>query len=348
MDEAIKKGLEAAKAIHEAAEKSAGGKGGKNGKNKKNNGKKKIPEARVMIVGACIVIVVAFLYRASGCYMEEIQENENAEIVDNGITTVHFLDVGQGDSTLICGTEKNILIDAGERDQGEVVLADLKELGIKTIDCIIATHPHSDHIGGLDDVLQYAAEYDDLEVKQVIIPDIPEDDIPTTAIFTKLLDGIEANDLPVTFAEYGMTIDTGSSILTIYPPAEGENYSSLNDYSVCAHLDCGDTSFFFTGDMEFPEEEDLLEGGYLKGVNATVLKAGHHGSDTSSSEEFLSQIDPQYVVISCGAGNSYGHPNKDALTRFKEYTDEIYRTDLEGTITCTTDGRNLAWTMEGR
>ena len=100
--------------------------------------------------------------------------------------------------------------------------------------------------------------------------------------------------------------------------------------------------------MEFPEEEDLLKGGYLKGVNATVLKAGHHGSDTSSSEEFLSQIDPQYVVISCGAGNSYGHPNKDALTRFKEYTDEIYRTDLEGTITCTTDGRNLAWTMEGR
>lgn len=348
MDEAIKKGLEAAKAIHEAAEKSAGGKGGKNGKNKKNNGKKKIPEARVMIVGACIVIVVAFLYRASGCYMEEIQENENAEIVDNGITTVHFLDVGQGDSTLICGTEKNILIDAGERDQGEVVLADLKELGIKTIDCIIATHPHSDHIGGLDDVLQYAAEYDDLEVKQVIIPDIPEDDIPTTAIFTKLLDGIEANDLPVTFAEYGMTIDTGSSTLTIYPPAEGKNYSSLNDYSVCAHLDCGDTSFFFTGDMEFPEEEDLLKGGYLNGVNATVLKAGHHGSDTSSSEEFLSQIDPQYVVISCGAGNSYGHPNKDALTRFKEYTDEIYRTDLEGTITCTTDGRNLAWTMEGR
>ncbi len=297
---------------------------------------------------------MAFLYRAGGCYVDlnGIPGAEPADDVSTtdkgtGLTNVHFLDVGQGDSILIRGTEKTILIDGGERDQGDNVLADLKELGVETIDCIIATHPHSDHIGGLVDVLEYAADYNDLEIKDVIIPDIPEEYIPTTAVYADFLDGVEANSLSVTFAEFDMTINIGSGVLTIYPPPTGENYSSLNDYSVCAHLECGDTSFFFTGDMEQPEEEDLLQGGYLKGVTADVLKAGHHGSDTASSEELLAQLEPEYVVISCGEGNSYGHPHKEALARFKKYTDDIYRTDLEGTITCTTDGKNLAWSMEG-
>ncbi len=306
------------------------------------------------MAGTGIVLSVAFLYRAAGCYIDlsgipgiDPADEASRTHTGSGITNVHFLDVGQGDATLICGSDKNILIDAGERDQGEVVLAHLHELGVETIDCIIATHPHSDHIGGLVDVLEYAADYSDLEVKDVIIPDIPENDIPTTAVYADFLDGVEANDLSVTFAEFEMTIDIGSGVLTLYPPARDADYSSLNDYSVCAHLDCGETSFFFTGDMENPEEEDLLECGYLRGVTADVLAAGHHGSETSSSEEFLRQINPKYVVISCGEGNSYGHPHKAALKRFKKYTDEIYRTDLEGTITCTTDGRNLAWSMKG-
>ncbi|MBQ8515017.1 MAG: MBL fold metallo-hydrolase [Ruminococcus sp.] len=298
------------------------------------------------------ILSVAFLYRAAGCYIDMtgipgLESPSPAVSTDGGMTAVHFLDVGQGDSTLICGTEKTVLIDGGERDQGDVVLADLKEFGVKTIDCIIATHPHSDHIGGLVDVLEYAAEYDDLEIKQVIIPDIPENDIPTTAVYANFLNGVEANGLSVTFAEYQMTLDLGSSMMTIYPPVPGADYSSLNDYSVCANLVCGDVSFFFTGDMEHPEEYDLLEGGFLSGVEATVLKAGHHGSSTSSSEELLAQLKPEYVVISCGAGNKYGHPNTEALERFYQYTDEIYRTDLDGIITCTTDGTNVAWTTEG-
>lgn len=305
-----------------------------------------------MAVGTLVVMAVAFMYRASGCYIDIdgipfFETSKDNSSSGGGITNVHFLDVGQGDSILICGSEKNILIDGGERDQGNTVLADIKELGVKKIDYIIATHPHSDHIGGLVDVLKYAADYNDLNINEVIIPDIPEEDTPTTSVYERFLDGVEANNAEITFAEYKMTIDTGSGMMTLYPPVEGKNYSSLNDYSVCAHLECGDISFFFTGDMEKQEEKDMLDAGYLSGVNATVLKAGHHGSSTSSSKALLEQLDPKYFVISCGSGNKYGHPHKESMKRFKQYTDEIYRTDLDGTITCTTDGKNLTWTVKG-
>ncbi len=295
------------------------------------------------------ILSVAFFYRAAGCYIDlnSIPGIDPYAVQSGGsLTNVHFLDVGQGDSILIRGGDKNILIDGGERDQGEEVLADLAAYGVETLDCIIATHPHSDHIGGLVDVLTFAAESNDLKIKQVIIPEIPPEDTPTSAVYGKFLDGVEANGLAVTFAEHKMTLDLGDSILTLYPPVEGIEYSSLNDYSVCAHLVCGDVSFFFTGDMEMPEENDMLYYGALSGVEATVLKAGHHGSSTSSSHELLSQIDPEYVVISCGTGNRYGHPHDEAIERFEMYAQEVYRTDKDGTITCTTDGTTLTWSVE--
>jgi competence protein ComEC len=309
------------------------------------------------------LLAIAFFYRAGGCYLElgdltgldltgnntveDMGSGDAASSSSGGMTNVHFLDVGQGDSILICGTEKNILIDGGERDQGDTVLADLKTYGVDTIDCIIASHPHSDHIGGLVDVLNYAAQNDDLSVEEVVLSEIPEQDIPTTAVYSKFLDGVEANGLSVTYADYEMTIDIGSGTMTIYPPVSGKDYSSLNDYSLCAYLECGNTSFFFTGDMETPEETDLLASGCFDGLQATVLKAGHHGSNTSSSAALLDQLSPDYAVISCGTGNKYGHPHAETLSRLESYCKEVYRTDQEGTITCTTDGTTLAWSTGG-
>lgn len=319
-------------------------------KKRQKEGKRSVTEAKILIVATIGILSVAFLYRAAGCYLDlsGIPGVDSVELVNApekiGITNVHYLDVGQGDSILICGSQKNVLIDGGERNQGNAVLADLKEYGIKTIDCIIATHPHSDHIGGLIDVLEYAAQYSDLTVKQVIVPEIPENDIPTTSVYEDFLNSVEENDLSLTYAEYEMTLELGSGTMTLYPPVSGVDYSSLNDYSVCAHLQCGDISFFFTGDMESESEYDRLEAGLLEGVHANVLKAGHHGSSTASSMELLNQLNPDYAVISCGTGNSYGHPHQEALERLNLFCDHIYRTDLDGTITCTTDGTNLAWT----
>lgn len=305
-----------------------------------------------MTVGTLFVLAIAFMYRASGCYIDidgtPIISTTKKENSSGNETAVHFLDVGQGDSILICGLEKNILIDGGERDQGDTVIAELKEYGVTEIDYMIATHPHSDHIGGLVDVLRYASDYDDIKVNNVIIPDIPEEDIPTSAVYGNFLNGAAENDLSVTFAEYGMTIDTGSGVMTLYPPVKDKNYSSLNDYSVCAYLDCGDISFFFTGDMEKQEEKDMLEAGYLDEMEATVLKAGHHGSETSSSQELLDRLSPEYVVVSCGTGNKYGHPHKEAMQRFKNCADKIYRTDVDGTVSCTTDGKTITWQTKGR
>lgn len=131
----------------------------------------------------------------------------------------------------------------------------------------------------------------------------------------------------------------------IPPPAEN-NYSSLNDYSIAAYLDCGGKTFLFTGDAEKEEEADWLESGALRSIHADVFKAGHHGSRTSSNETLLEQIQPTYVVISCGADNSYGHPHEEALNRFQTYCDKIYRTDMDGTVICKVENGELKWSFD--
>lgn len=269
---------------------------------------------------------------------------ENNQETDDGEVSVYFLDVDQGDSILIVTEEKTVLIDAGERDQSENVIADLQKYDVSTIDYIIATHPHSDHIGGFPDVLSYAAESDNLDIKNVIMPDLPDSKVPTTRTYEKFLDGIEANNISPQFLDSTMEIDLGSAVITLLPP-QGTDYSSLNDYSICAYLDCKDTTFFFTGDAEKEEEEDLIEAGLIN-RKADILKAGHHGSRTSSSESLLEIISPKYAVISCGTDNSYGHPHKEAVSRLENYCDKIYRTDLEGTIICTVNQDGVEWSFD--
>ena len=269
---------------------------------------------------------------------------ENNQKTVDGEVSVYFLDVDQGDSILIVTEEKTVLIDAGERDQGENVIADLQKYDVSTIDYIIATHPHSDHIGGFPDVFSYAVESDNLNIKNVIMPDLPDSKVPTTRTYEKFLDGIEANNISPQFLDSTMEIDLGSAVITLLPP-QGTDYSSLNDYSICAYLDCKDTTFFFTGDAEKEEEEDLIEAGLIN-RKADILKAGHHGSRTSSSESLLEIISPKYAVISCGTDNSYGHPHKEAVSRLENYCDKIYRTDLEGTIICTVNQDGVEWSFD--
>lgn len=286
---------------------------------------------------ALIVIACAGGTKVFGC--NEVDSNANA--------TISFLDVGQGDSILIQAEGKTVLIDGGERDQGSVVLDDLKQYGVTTIDYLIASHPHSDHIGGLIDVLDTAAAASDLTVSAVILPEIPDADVPTTRTYEAFLDGIDDNNITPTFLSEQETLTLGThTTLQLIPPPAGNSYTSLNDYSLAAYLDCGGKTFLFTGDAEKDEEADWLENGALRGIHADVFKAGHHGSRTSSSENLLEQIKPTYVVISCGTDNSYGHPHEEALDRFQAYCDKVYRTDMDGTVICKVENGELKWSFD--
>ncbi len=242
---------------------------------------------------------------------------------------VHFIDVGQGDSMLIQCGGKNILIDAGENDKGTVVNAYLDKLGIETLDLVIGTHPHSDHIGGLDVVL------DAHPVERVILPVLPESMTPTTRTYEDLLKSIQAQGLKITAAKPGKSYSFGTGTLEILGPVK-DSYEDLNDFSVVCRFTFGEWSFLFTGDMETDAEADLLDAG--TDVSARVLKLGHHGSSTSTSQAFLDAVDPEVCVMEVGEGNSYNHPHRETVQKMDEGGYAVYRTDQNGSIVFVTDG----------
>lgn len=276
---------------------------------------------------------------------DALQNNASDNSAAESSCTVYFLDVGQGDSELIVTDEAAVLIDASVSGASDTIITALQNYGVTTLDWIIATHPHADHIGGFSGLLEYAANSDALTVENVLVPSLPDDQIPTTRVYEQFLDGVEANGLALTEA-VDMTIDLGTASLQILPPP-GDDYSSLNDYSVCAYLTCGETSFFFTGDASEPEESDLLASGSLDGLQADVLKVGHHGSRESSTDDFLYALSPRYAVISCGVGNTYGHPHSEAVARLTKFCGEnLWRTDESGTVTIQSDGETLTVATE--
>lgn len=249
-----------------------------------------------------------------------------------GTLSVHFIDVGQGDCTLIRCGETEILIDAGEQEAGDTVVQYLQGQRIRSLDYVIATHPHSDHIGGLPRVLR------EVPAEHVLVSDIPEADLPTTASYERFLDAVEQASLTLEIVSPGdrFTLDQGA-VLEILGPL-GTDYKSLNNYSVVARLTYGDNSFLFTGDMEEKAEKELLAAQSLAPVD--VLKVGHHGSSTSTKKKFLEAVTPAMAVIECG-DNSYNHPNANTVKRLEDYTDKIYRTDLLGTIVMVANGRDI-------
>lgn len=250
---------------------------------------------------------------------------------------VHYLDVGQGESILIRGPEKTVLIDAGENEQGDLVVSYLREQEIEAIDYVIGTHPHADHIGGMAKVLGR------MPVGDVILPVIPDDIVPATASYTRMLEAIADQDLMITPAEAGDTYPLGDgAVLTILGPV-GE-YDDLNNMSVVCRVDYGDTSFVFTGDAEKESEGDMLEAGHIQ--QATVLNLGHHGSKTSTSKSFLQAVAPQVTVLSCGQDNRYGHPHRDVVERVEEMGARVLRTDLDGTILLISDGKSIGIQVE--
>lgn len=245
---------------------------------------------------------------------------------------VHFLDVGQGDSALVLCDGAAMLIDGGEADQSSFLYSYLRDLDIRYLDYLVATHPHADHVGGLSGAVQIA------QVGTALSPVSDWD----TKTFQSLKKYLAAQDVDFTVPSPGDAFALGSASVTVLGPLK--DYDEVNDTSLVLRIDYGSTSFLFTGDMERSAEADLLEAG--TDLRATVLKVGHHGSETSTSYPFLREVSPAYAVISCGAGNSYGHPDEDTMSRLRDAGVTVYRTDLQGTVICESDGESLTFTTE--
>ena len=248
--------------------------------------------------------------------------------VSGGEVQFHFIDVGQGDAALIRTEKGDILIDAGTNSSEEELRAYLDSLGVTDIEYAVFTHPHEDHIGGADMVLNT------YNVKNVILPDATS----TSKTFERMMDAIEAEKCEVIEATPDKTFKVGELTCTILAPIS-TSYTETNNYSVVLRAEYGDTSVLFTGDAEVDSEAEMLERYLLSGkLDCDLLKAGHHGSDTSSGQAFLDAVTPVYAVISVGEGNTYDHPKQEILARYEAMRITVHRTDKEGSIVFTTTG----------
>lgn len=251
----------------------------------------------------------------------------------NQIVKLHFIDVDQGDSILIEDDGHFMLIDAGVNEEGTTVTNYLKELGVKRLDYVIGTHPHNDHIGGVDTVINA------FNVSNVLLPDVRIN----SENYEDVLEAIADNNLSITWTTVGDSYTLGNATFVIVSP-NAPSYESLNDYSIGIKLTYGSTSFLLTGDAQTVSEAEMLDNGI--DLSSDVIKLSHHGSSTSSTMNFLDKVDPKYAIISVGKENKYEHPHSATMQVMKERAINLYRTDEQGSIVFTTDGKNISVNAE--
>lgn len=277
-----------------------------------------------------IVILSVVALSAYLCKDYFTEEGTSVTPVSGNEVQFHFIDVGQGDAALIRTPEGDILIDAGDNYSEEDLKAYLDRFGVDDLAYVIFTHPDADHIGGADVVLE---NYDVLRV-------IRTGREAESKVYRTMVSLIEAEGAEDIRANIGDVFMLGEVKMTILAPLD-PNYKSSNDSSVVLRVDYGETSVLFTGDAETASERDMLnryggrDGGQL---DCDILKAGHHGSSSSSSQNFLEAVTPDFAIISCGAGNKYGHPHREIVTRYTNMGIDILRTDEEGSIVFTSTG----------
>lgn len=266
---------------------------------------------------------------ASGTVEQGTLARYDSSAPEEDTLNVHFLDIGQGDCIVITQGDHAMMIDAGDNDKGTAVQSYLNYLGIDTLEYFILTHPDADHIGGADVILYK------FNCETVLMPDIKTD----TRTYDDVIQAMKSKGYSAVHPEVGDTLLLGDASFTILGPIK--EYSDNNNNSIVIRMTYKDRSFLFTGDAEAEAEADILAEGLE--VQADVLKAGHHGSSTSTSDEFLEAVSPEYAVISCGEGNKYGHPHAETMNKFRQNGITVYRTDEQGTIIASSDGSTITW-----
>jgi len=254
--------------------------------------------------------------------------NENDTIQGN--LKVHYINVGQADSILLQQGSSSMLIDAGNNEDSEIVKNYIAEQGITKLDYVVGTHPHEDHIGGLDYVIN------SFEVGKIYMPKATAN----TKTFEDVVNAIKAKGMKATVPKVLETFKVGEATATILAPNSSE-YEDLNNTSIVIRVTFGNNSFMFDGDAEDVSENEMLAKDL--DVSADVLKIGHHGSSSSTTDDFLEKVNPKYAVISVGKGNSYGHPNKSIMQKLEDKKITVYRTDENGTIVASSDGENITF-----
>lgn len=302
---------------------------------KRRKRKQKQKNGKWLKFGLVLIFLTVFLVlreQLPGEMTKAFLEAASEAFRDGSGLEIHYLDVGQGDSTLILCDGHAMLIDAGDNDRGTAVQSYLESQGVTTLDYVIGTHPDADHIGGLDVVLYK------FDCQMVMMPDFEKD----TRTYDDVVQTMKQKRYKNTLPEVGTVYELGSAVFTIVAP-NGEYGDNANDYSVGILLQHGKNRFLFTGDAEEASEADMLENGI--DLEADVFKASHHGSRTANTEEFLQTVDPDYVVISCGQDNSYGHPHAEVMSRLRAMGISVFRTDEQGTIVAYSDGTEITFNM---
>lgn len=253
---------------------------------------------------------------------------QGASTTPGGQLEVHFIDVGNADCILVRQGSASMLIDAGEKGDADTILEYLQRQGVERLNIVIATHPHADHIGSMARVIRA------LPIDTFLMAYMPQSATPTSAVYLSMLQALDEKQVSVRQAQPGDTLSLGEAQVQILAPLEQSN--DPNNMSVVSRVVYGERRFLFMGDAETPVEQALLERGTE--LSADVLKAGHHGSRTATSEAFLKRVAPTYAVLTCGKGNSYGHPHKETLQLLEKYNVTTLRSDVEGDIVFVTDG----------
>ena len=280
-----------------------------------------------------LIILLAFFIinnqdKIKNLFNQNNNQNQNDYInTNNDLLKVHYLDVGQGDSIFIeLPNNETMLIDAAESYQSENIINYLKNLNYQKIDYVIGTHPHTDHIGGLKDIINT------FEIGKIYMPKV----VSTTKTYESLLMAIKDKNLKINTAKAGTTIiDTDTLKINILAP-NNSTYTELNNYSAVSKITYGTTKFLFMGDAEKLSENEIKEN-----VTADVIKIGHHGSNTSSSIDFIKKVNAKYGIISVSLNNKYNLPKEETITNWENSGTKIYLTSTNGTIRASSDGTNI-------
>lgn len=311
--------------------------------------REKIELIQEIIRHVILVFILLILLNKIFFKIELFDSNKAAAALGNGVkpavtlksgeAAVYFIDIGQGDCSLIMTETHTVLIDGGDLEGGDIIVGTLSSLGVKQLDYVIITHPHVDHFGGMYEVFR------SFPVGSLLLPEVPEDMIPRTMNYSKLLAAIDMYDVKCEYVSTGDNFLLGdASRLEILAPLYND-YNELNNLSIVARFTHGENSFLFTGDLESSAEHDLLTAQI--DLNADVLKAGHHGSAGASSAEFLKAVTPDITVFEAGVYNTFGHPRVAVLDRLNTVgCTEAYSTSLNGNIAIISDGVSLRAEIE--